>query len=217
MKEIIYALDRPPKDSIAERLDKESVTKKYWFNMGISIVILLITCIISAVTIVKSSTPKVPYTMAVNIKQNKGYEITTLPYPHQSFKNVSGWLFDAIMLSYSFNFNNYYSQVEKSSYFFTPQGYDMYLKALTASKIETDIMLKKLDITTVPLQEPVLINSGVFSSTEFWRFRVPVLVSYYGGKTPVIQKQLIEVLILRVPAHNNPKGLSISEFNMIPL
>lgn len=217
MKDILYSLDKPPIDSISERLDREAITHKYWLNLGLAIILSVLTSLVAIFTLFKRSEPVVPITASVNQAKNKVSQIITLPFPHQSFQNVSGWVFDAIMSSYTFNFSNFDEAVEKSSYFYTPDGYKMYLNALEASKVKKDVLGKQLDVSIVPLQSPVLINSGVFGKTEFWRFGIPVLVSYYGGKVPVVQKQRIEVLVLRVPAYQNPKGLAISEFNMAPL
>lgn len=214
MKEIIYALDEPPKDSLNTRLEQEPVTKKYWFNMSLSIIFLLVATLITGISLMKKKdVPAITYT--IDRKNNTIQDTVTLPYPHQSFKNISGWVFEAIIASYSFDFNNYYKQLDKVSYYYTPEGYSMYLKSLQLNKIEDQVMLNKIEVSTVPLQTPVLVKGGVFGVTEYWRYRVPVLISYYAGKNPIFERQTVEVLVLRVPSYQNPKGLSIAEFNMV--
>jgi intracellular multiplication protein IcmL len=216
MKDIVYALDAPPKDAINTRLEQEPITKKYWMNMGLSIIFLILATLLAGFSLAKKKDVPAP-TFTIDRKNNTLQETVTLPYPHQSFKNISGWVFEAITASYSFDFNNYYSQLDKVSYYYTPEGYSMYLRALQTSKIESQVILNKIEISTVPLQEPVLIKGGAFGATEYWRYRVPVLISYYAGKTPIFERQLVELLVLRVPAYQNPKGLSIAEFNMVQL
>jgi len=216
MKEIVYSLDTPPKDATDERINKEPITKKYWMNIGLTVVFLCVTIIMTLLLMMKKrDTPAQTFT--VDRKNNTLQNTVTLPYPHQSFKNISGWVFEAIMASYSFDFNNYHKQIDRVSYYYTDNGYKTYLQALQTSKIESQILLNKLEISTIPLQEPVLIKGGAFGTTDYWRYRVPVLVSYYGGKTPVFEKQMVEVLVLRVPSYQNPKGLSIAEFNMVQM
>ena len=63
-------------------------------------------------------------------------------------------------------------------------------------------------------QDPVLINGGSVGDLEFWRLRVPVLISYLGGKEIVTAQKMVETLVVRVPAYKNEKGLAISEFIM---
>lgn len=216
MKDIVYALDAPPKDSINNRIEQEPITKKYWMQMGLSIIFLIIsTGLVGFSLMKKKDIPAITFT--VDRKNNTLQDTLTLPYPHQSFKNISGWVFEAITASYSFDFNNYYSQLDKASYYYTPEGYSMYLKALQIAKVETQVISNKIEISTVPLQNPVLIKGGNFGSTNYWRYRVPVLISFYAGKELVIERKMIEVLVLRVPAYKNPKGLSIAEFNMVQL
>lgn len=43
--------------------------------------------------------------------------------------------------------------------------------------------------------------------------RVPVLISYLGGKE-IVTAQEARKLVVRVPAYKNEKGLAISEFIM---
>lgn len=214
MKNIVYALDSPPKDSINTRIEQEPITKKYWMQIGLSIIFLIFSAGLTGFSLIKNKDiPAITFT--VDRKNNTLQDTLTLPYPHQSFKNISGWVFEAIMSSYSFDFNNYYSQLDNAAYYYTPEGYTMYLRALQLAKVENQVILNKIEISTVPLQNPVLIKGGSFGSTDYWRYRVPVLVSFYAGKDLVVEKRMIEVLVLRVPAYKNPKGLSIAEFNMI--
>lgn len=216
-KNFLLSLDKQPKDSILERLEREPAMNKYWLHFGASILCLFALIVVGSFTMLLRLNPPVPQTMGVNLKTKKGTQLITLPYPHQSFKNVSGWLLDAITASYSFDFAHFPEEVQKASYYYTPDGFKMYVQALQTSKLDKTIVQKKLEISVVPMQNPVMINGGSFGSTEFWRFRVPVLTNYYGGGQPIVQKYMVEVLVIRVPAYENPKGLAIAEFNMAPL
>lgn len=216
-KSVLELLDKSHSDVISDRIDKEPIVAKYWFNLGGAILFSIITVLLAIVAMLKYDVKSPPATVGVNVKNHTGQQLVTLPFPHQSFKNVSAWIVDAVTAAYSFDFNNYDAQVERAAYYFTPDGYKTYLTALDANKIRQNVVGRKLQIAVVPMQNPVLINGGTFGSTEFWRFKIPVLVSYYGGKEPVVKKTMIELLVLRVPAYQNYKGLSITEFNMSPI
>lgn len=206
-----------PEDSLKERLDKEPIVKKYWFNLGLSIILSLTTVIIGTIVIFQRQKHPPPVTHAYNLSKNTMEQVITLPYPHQSIKNLAGWLNDAMTTAYAFDFNHIDEQIGNAEYYFTATGYSMYLRALESSGVRDKVINGKLQITLVPIQDPILINAGSVGDTEFWRFRVPILTSYYGGKDPVLQKNLVEVLIIRVPAYKNQKGLAITEFNMTTL
>lgn len=216
-KSVLELLDKSPSDVISDRIDKEPIVGKYWFNLGGAIVFSIIAILVAIIAMLKYDVKSPPATIGVNLKNHTGQQLITLPFPHQSFKNVSAWIVDAVTAAYSFDFNNYDAQVERAAYYFTPDGYKTYLNALEANKIRQNVVGRKLQIAVVPMQNPVLVNGGTFGSTEFWRFKIPVLVSYYGGKEPVVKKTMIELLVLRVPAYQNYKGLSITEFNMSPI
>jgi hypothetical protein len=139
--------------------------------------------------------------------------INTLPVPHQSLQNVSGWLLSALNTIYGVGFDNIDDKMSEAEYYFTGNGYASYVKAMN-SGFKESIVSKKLKITLLAVQNPVLINGGVAGDIEFWRLRVPVLISYLGGKDIVTSQKMVEALIIRVPAYQNEKGLAISEFIM---
>lgn len=220
MRSIFKILD--PKatqdDAIEERIAEEpKVTQQINF-LGYSIICTLLSIFIMCYCMYKSS--KIPPRPTFSIQSEKGLvtkepiEIITLPVPHQSLKNVSGWLLTALNTIYGVGFDNIEEKVENASYYFTPEGYKSYLKALESSGFKSDIITKKLKITLLATQEPVLINGGSVGDLEFWRLRVPVLISYLGGKEIATSQRMVEALIVRVPAYKNEKGLAISEFIM---
>lgn len=212
MKNLLTILEKHPNDSLQERLDKEPLTHRYWFMFSTSILLLLLCAIMSWIGfMVKVDKPA--QTFSINPKQEQPEQLITLPYPHQSFKNITKWLELALMNTYSFDFNNYNERVDLASEYFTSDGYTMYKNALNNAKIQ-DFINKKIQVSLVTTREPVLINRGKFGTTEFLRFRAPVSISYFGGAKPIIQNQIVEILVLRVPAHQSPKGLAIAQYNM---
>lgn len=214
-KNFLQSLDKQPEDDHYKRMEREPIVAKYWFNLGGAIILSCLTIVVGTYVLLQRRTPIPPHTSALNYTKNTIEQINTLPFPHQSFKNISGWLYDAIAASYAFDFNKVEQQISDAEYYYTPTGYSMYLKALESTRIKEEVIGKKLQIGLVPIQDPVLINSGTVGDTEFWRVRVPILTSYYAGKQPIIQRNMVEVLIIRVPAYLNQKGLAITEFNMV--
>lgn len=92
----------------------------------------------------------------------------------------------------------------------------MYIKSLEAKGIKESVMNKKVQVSILVLQDPVLIKNGfLYDNTEYWQFKVPVSVNYFAGKESMIVPMMVEALIIRVPAYKNEKGLAITEFNML--
>jgi len=229
-KPVLDLLDKVEQNGLSERIDSNPATKKYWLTLGGSIVLLTASIFINVVTLIKRKEIQPATLMTVTMKDgnpimkdgqvdpNAVKEVPiTLPNAHQTFKNLTSWLTDAVSETYTFSFLSYGEQVKKAEQYFTEDGYRSYLNALQINNVEKDILSKRLEVATIPLQTPVLINSGVYGSNEFWRFRVPVLVSIQGSKEPLITKYMVEVLIIRVPSYINYKGIAIAEYNMVTL
>lgn len=222
MKSIFKILDPQAieDDAIEERIEQEGKVNQQINFLGYSIICTLLSLLIMSYCMYKSSKIPPRPTFAVQAenglitKDSQINEIITLPVPHQSLKNVSGWLLTALNTIYGVGFDNIDEKVETASYYFTPEGYASYLKALETSGFKDDIKRKKLKITLLATQDPVLINGGSVGDLEFWRLRVPVLISYLGGKEIVTAQKMVETLVVRVPAYKNEKGLAISEFIM---
>lgn len=223
MKALFKLLDSQciQEDAIEERIEQESKVNQQINFLGYSIICTFLAIFIMLFCIYKSS--KIPPRPTFEVLSENGmvtnpekqiHNIVTLPVPHQSLQNVSGWLLTALNTIYGVGFDNIDEKIDEASYYFTPQGYSSYLKALDTSGFKQDIITKKLKITLLATQNPVLINGGSVDDLEFWRLRVPVLISYLGGRDIVTSQKMIEVLIVRVPAYKNEKGLAISEFIM---
>ncbi len=214
-KSVLTSLDPAHKDEVLEKLENESAMQKYWFYLGGAIVLMFATILISVFTMLKSRDNAAPPTHIVNSKQEM-VDVVTLPYPHQSIDSIIRWTQEAIMASYTFTFSNYDNEVDAAGYYFTPEGYTQYLNALEAGKFRDEIINKRLLVSLVPIQTPVLINNGYYFDTEYWQFGFLSVVSYYGGKNVPPQKQMVQVTVVRVPSHQNHKGLAVSEFNIVP-
>lgn len=220
MKALFKLLDpkATQEDAIEERIEQETKVNQQINFLGYSILCTSFSILIMSYCMYRSSKIELRPTFAVQSEKGfvnkEPHEIITLPVPHQSLKNVSGWLLTALNTIYGVGFDNINQKVEEAAYYFTPEGYASYLTALESSGFKADIIKKKLKITLLATQNPVLINGGAAGEIEFWRLRVPVLISYLGGKEIITAQKMVEVLIVRVPAYKNEKGLAISEFIM---
>lgn len=224
-KKILNFFDNMPSDSLMQRIDKQPVMEKYYRAFAVTLVCLISLILLECFVIYYKSKPS-PANVYSVVRTNSGVLDknsikpipVTLPFAHQSFKNITSWLNDAIIASYTFDFVNFYKNVGNAEFYYTPDGYQAYIQALKSSGLEKDIIGKKLIASIVPLKNPALLTSGYYSTGEFWKFSVPVLINYSGGTNkPYNNKYLIEVTVVKVPAYVSHKGLAISAFSMLPL
>lgn len=216
MKQILDFLDPIVKDDIQERLDKESIMSKYYMVLAVSIISLVLGMSIVLLTLINKKSSLIPLTYATINKQeliNNGNPLVTFDYPQQSYAVIGEWIFSAIMSIYSFNFNEIEDQIDNAEYYFTKQGFAQYQNALKRMNIVETIKKEKIQMVTVPSGKPYLVHTGVLNgSIRFWRFVVPVSIGSYSGEEVKVKKNNINILIVRVPAYENPKGLAIAEF-----
>lgn len=212
---MIFLFDKV-ENNVSEEIKKIDMVNKYNYMYTISFISLLLTIIVGSLVLFKRDVFEPPQTYLYNTTKNEYKKIITLPLPHQSLQNVTGWLYEAISASYTFDFNNIDERIENAKYYYTDVGYKLYLDSLKRGGITDAVKNQQVQVSLVFLEEPVEI--GVVRTkgdAEWWKWRVPVLVNYYGGKKPIIYKYQVDIIVLRVPAYKNEKGLSITEIQML--
>jgi hypothetical protein len=205
------------KDVLMERIEKVGVLSKYNLFFTVAIACSFATIVIGSLAMWRFASSPPPVSFAVNVEKNEMQQLITLPYPHQSFKIVSKWIEEAVMDSYSFDFNNFDERVDKMEYYFTEEGYAAYRATMYNSGVKEQVIQSKIKVTTVVTGSPIMISGGEFMGIEYWRFSTPVRVSFYGGDDPKPQDMLVNMLLVRIPTHKNSKGLGIAEFSMKPV
>lgn len=207
-------LAKKQKDVLMDRIEKVGVLSKYNMYFGISIICAFVTIAIGSLAMWRFASAPPPASFSVNVEKDELKQLITLPYPHQSFRNVSNWIQEAVMDSYSFDFNNFDDVVKRMEYYFTEEGYAAYKATMYNSGVKEQVIQSKIKVSTVVTGSPIMISGGVFLGTEYWRFATPVRVSFYGGEAAKPQDMMVHMLLVRIPTHKNSKGLGIAEFNM---
>lgn len=219
-KKFLEIFDKLPEDSITDRIFKQEVVHKHVKVYALTFIFLIVAIVFDLFVVFykRDPLPAVVFSVVRNasgVQPNTVKPIpVTLPIAHQSFQNVTNWLTDALVEIYSFDFLNYNRRVQEADKYFTDNGYTKYLNALEVSNIKTSVIDKKLIITTVPLNNPILVNSGNIDGVDFWRFKVPVLINFTGGDKPLSTKSIIDVYVQQVPAYVSHKGIAITGFSI---
>jgi hypothetical protein len=219
-KSFLYSLDKPPQDELLRRIEREKVSDKYFTAMGGTIIASLAVMVVGVlgIFIYNNQIQVPPITYSVKKLADGQYEqnqIISLPEPSQNVNNVTKWLKEALMLTYSFSFLNYDKVVDESYYYFTSDGYTTYKNSLNASKIKEVLDDKLMQVSLVPISEPILVKGVVVNGVARWVFRTEVIVNYTTGSQSIDEKYVIETLIVKVPPYKSVKGLGIAQYNML--
>ncbi len=232
-KSFLYKLDKPEDNDLLQRIEKEAVVDKYFTALGgtvISIVSIMILGIMAIYLYTEQAkippkTYSVKLTKQEPIKNEAGQlveqppkqvatQIISLSAPSHQLKNVISWLKEAIMASYSFSFQNYDKVVDESYYYFTADGYTTYLNALKMNKIKTTLDKDLMQISIIPVSEPILVNAQQFGETTRWLFRTEAVINYTTGNQTINDKYIVETLIVQVPPYKSIKGLGIAQYSL---
>ncbi|BCA94123.1 type IV secretion system protein IcmL [Legionella antarctica] len=139
-----------------------------------------------------------------------------LDQPNQSDSAVLQWANQAAIASFTYNFVNYRDELQASSGFFTPEGWDQFLSALQQSNNLDAVKAKKLIVSAVATRAPIILQKGVLNGNFSWRVQMPILVTYQSASEFTQQNNVVTMLITRVSTLNSPRGIGISQFVVGP-
>ena len=119
--------------------------------------------------------------------------------PNQSDSAVLQWANQAAIAAFTYNFVNYRSELQASSGFFTPAGWDQFLTALQQSNNLDAVKVKKLIVSAVATRAPIILQKGVLNGQYSWRIQMPLLVSYQSASEFTQQNNVVTMLVTRIP------------------
>ena len=140
-----------------------------------------------------------------------------LDEPNQSDSAVLQWANQAAIASFTYNFVNYRSERQAASGFFTAEGWEQFLTALKLSNNLDAVKDKKMIVSAVATQAPVILKKGVMLNDRYeWKVQMPILVTYQSASEFSQQSNIVTMLITRVSTLNSPRGIGISQFIVGP-
>lgn len=139
-----------------------------------------------------------------------------LDQPNQSDSAVLQWANQAAIAAFTYNFVNYREELQASSGFFTPEGWDQFLTALQQSNNLDAVKAKKLIVSAVATRAPIILQKGLLNGIYAWRVQMPILVTYQSASEFSQQNNVVTMLITRISTLNSPRGIGISQFVVGP-
>lgn len=132
-----------------------------------------------------------------------------LPYVQHGF--LLSWVAEAVNAAYTLDFQNYRKQSADAMKYFTREGYDAYVEALKSSGHIENVINNRLLSSATTEPSPVLLAEGVVNGVYMWKVRVPLAISYQTQTQRSAQRYTATVVIVRMPTHENPYGIGISQ------
>ncbi|MCE0724786.1 MULTISPECIES: type IVB secretion system apparatus protein IcmL/DotI [Legionella] len=179
------------------------------------LIALIVNIILAALLVYMITHPPAPKYFATSIN-GRITPLFPLNEPNQSDSAVLQWANQAAIAAFTYNFVNYRDELQASSGFFTPEGWDQFLNALQQSNNLDAVKAKKLIVSAVATRAPIILQKGVLNGSFSWRVQMPILVTYQSASEFSQQNNVVTMLITRVSTLNSPRGIGISQFVVGP-
>ncbi len=179
------------------------------------LIAILVNLVLGSMLVYIITHPPAPKYFATSIN-GRITPLFPLDQPNQSDSAVLQWANQAAIASFTYNFVNYRDELQASSGFFTPEGWDQFLNALQQSNNLDAVKAKKLIVSAVATRAPIILQKGVLNGSFSWRVQMPILVTYQSASEFTQQNNVVTMLITRVSTLNSPRGIGISQFVVGP-
>lgn len=146
-------------------------------------------------------------------KQLRGFKLQTLSEPIIKREALLYWAELATTTVNTLSSSTYEQQLKEAfADYFTENGKNSLIQAYQRGNVISDIVAKKLSVTSVVQKPPILMGSGRLFGRRIWKIQIPILVTYESLSEINVNKQLVTLLIVAVPTTENPLGISIDQY-----
>lgn len=116
------------------------------------------------------------------------------------------WANEAIIASYSYNYQSYLEHQKELAKYFTAAGWISYSKALNEAKLAESVQKNAYDVTAVATQPPTLVTLD----PNHWQVSMPILVVYKNPQYQQQQHLKVVINFAAAPAGQGVRGFSMS-------
>lgn len=99
--------------------------------------------------------------------------------PNMTTEEVTAWAVEAAQAAYSYDFINYRAEFQSAQKYFTPYGWDNFLKGLQASNNMVMLKQRKVIFQAQVVEQPKIIAQGILGGAYAWKFDMPMLLFYW--------------------------------------
>ena len=141
-------------------------------------------------------------------------QIQSLSSPVVTQTFLLGWAKTVARQAYNINFVYYQDQLNKLSGFFTKEGWNAFNNAINNSGLLSDIIAKKLYLSSIVNGPAVVVDRFVSGGRFTWMVQMPLLVTFTSASMSVKSQFYINMKIQRVPELETVRGISVVDFSV---
>ncbi len=124
---------------------------------------------------------------------------------------------NAALASFTYNYQNYQSDMDAMKKYFSKEGWDSFSKALKASNNLNVVQKEKLTVSAKVNGDAKVTQNQQTATGQQWQVEVPLVVTYQNDKKQKITQDLVVKMIIgTVSTNENPAGIGINQFIAMP-
>ena len=126
--------------------------------------------------------------------------------PNTSSEAVVRWTAYAVGEVFTYNFNNVEDRILGAKRYFTKEGWDSFLDALSDAGTISSVKSARSFVTVVPSGIPVVSEEGAVEGVYTWVVQVPILTNVYTSSGNNSSATSIKVTIQEIPTRESSSG-----------
>lgn len=129
-----------------------------------------------------------------------------LTYAQPEQVQLSVWVNEAIVTTYTYSYKNYLENQKKIAKYFTADGWMAYSNALNASKLPEAVQKNLYSVSSVATEPPVITNID----PTHWKASMGLLVVYQNPQYQQRQTLKVTINFMVAPSGQGVRGYSIT-------
>lgn len=189
--------------------------KKTYLLLGILCLTLAVAAALAGILLYLMKHPTQPVYFVADESGRLVQEIP-LSQPDRPLEEVAAWVVEAVENAYTYNYINFRAQLQSAEKYFSPYGWQQYMKGLTASNNLLALEQRKMLFIAKVTAPPKLLIQGRVGGSYAYKFEMPVLVAYLSppydnvlGKSRFDNALIVRVIVQRQKRLLSYKGLAI--------
>lgn len=143
------------------------------------------------------------------------FKPTPLTDPFLTTPALFIWINQSLSDIFSFNFQNSDSHLQQVKRYFTDDGWNEFSKALTESKLISEVQRGRYIINARSVSPPLLSQQGIYKDRFEWHVDIDMYIRYRSSVTDNRQLWKIKVITVRTPVtEDHDRGVAIDYFKV---
>ncbi|STY31576.1 IcmL/DotI homolog [Legionella wadsworthii] len=137
--------------------------------------------------------------------------VLQISYAQSEPAQLSVWVNEAIVATYTFSYKNYLEDQKKIAKYFTAEAWISYTNALNASKIPDEVQKNLYEVSSVATTPPVITNVD----PTHWKASMDLLVAYRNPQYQQKQHLKVTINFMVAPSGQGVRGYSITSLQSL--